>query len=247
MDVSSAALSSAVVIFLVDVTSNLHPFFTHKLDAGPIRLATIAHAINYRVAVLRDGVRIVRFPRPIRRWLNWTPRRCYWTSHSPRRKWAIPWTRICCQSCLGKPGWQLRYWRDLQRICLRPDIDLKLIAASRQDATLTTVREWVQSGVVPAWSDCAGLSPELRCWRLQIGNMSVDTEWRLWRRRAPPSGASQLVVPGRERQDMIRRFNDSLLPAIWVFPKQFIVYRIGYIGWGCFRMFVLTWHHVLFV
>ena len=31
---------------------------------------------------------------------------------------------------------------------------------------------------------------------------------RLWRRRAPPSGASQLVVPGRERQDMIRRFHD---------------------------------------
>ena len=27
------------------------------MDAGPIRLATIAHAINYRVAVLRDGVR----------------------------------------------------------------------------------------------------------------------------------------------------------------------------------------------
>ena len=62
MDVSSAALSSAVIIFsqtilLVDVTSNLHPFFTHKLDAGPIRLATIAHAFNYRVAVLRDGVK----------------------------------------------------------------------------------------------------------------------------------------------------------------------------------------------
>ena len=62
MDVSSAALSSAVVFFsqtilLVDVTSNLHPFFTHRLDAGPIRLATIAHAFNYRVDVLRDGVK----------------------------------------------------------------------------------------------------------------------------------------------------------------------------------------------
>ena len=46
-------------------------------------------------------------------WLNWmplgTPRRCYWTSH---RKWVIPWTQICCRSCLGKPGWQLRYWRE---------------------------------------------------------------------------------------------------------------------------------------
>ena len=62
MDVSSAALSSAVVTFpkkiiLVDATSNLHPFVMHRLDAGPIRLATIAHAFNYRVAVLRDGVR----------------------------------------------------------------------------------------------------------------------------------------------------------------------------------------------
>ena len=27
--------------------------------------------------------------------------------------------------------------------------DIDLIAASRQDVTLTTVREWVQSGVVP--------------------------------------------------------------------------------------------------
>ena len=62
MDVSSAARSSAVVLFsrtilLVDVTSDLHPFFTHRLGAGPIRLATIAHAFNYRVAVLRDGVK----------------------------------------------------------------------------------------------------------------------------------------------------------------------------------------------
>ena len=62
MDVSSAALSSAVVTFphkvlLVDATSNLHPFFI-RLDTGPIRLATIAHAFNYRVAVLRDGVRM---------------------------------------------------------------------------------------------------------------------------------------------------------------------------------------------
>ena len=57
--------------------------------------------------------------------------------------------------------------------------DNDLIVASRQNATLTTVCEWVQSGMVPAWSDCAGLSPELWCWRLQIGNLSVDTEGRL--------------------------------------------------------------------
>ena len=38
----------------------------------------------------------------------------------------------------------------------------------------------------------------------------MDMDGRLWHRRAPPSGACQLVVPGRERQDMIRRFHDSL-------------------------------------
>ena len=88
--------------------------------------------------------------------------------------------------------------------------DIDLIAASRDDITLGTVRSWLQSGSVPPWSACAGLSPELRCWRLQLGNLSVDTEGRLWRRHAPPSEASQLVVPIRERRDLIRRFHDSL-------------------------------------
>ena len=76
--------------------------------------------------------------------------------------------------------------------------DIDLIAASRDDSTLGTVRSWLQSGSVPLWSACAGLSPELRCWRLQLGNLSVDTEGHLWRRRAPPSEASQLVVSIRE-------------------------------------------------
>ena len=31
--------------------------------------------------------------------------------------------------------------------------DLDLIVASRQDRTLATVREWVQSGNVPLWAD----------------------------------------------------------------------------------------------
>ena len=91
--------------------------------------------------------------------------------------------------------------------------DLDLIVASRQDMTLTTFREWVQSGVVPSWTDCTSFFPELRCWRLQIGNLSIDAEGRLRRRRAPPSGASQLVVPHSERQDMIRQFHDSLFAA----------------------------------
>ena len=43
-------------------------------------------------------------------------------------------------------------------------------------SSLTIVREWVQSGATSAWSECSGLSPELWCWRLQIVNLSVDTE-----------------------------------------------------------------------
>ena len=44
--------------------------------------------------------------------------------------------------------------------------DLDLIVASCQDTTLVTICEWVQSGIIPSWTDCAGLTPELRCWRL---------------------------------------------------------------------------------
>ena len=88
--------------------------------------------------------------------------------------------------------------------------DLDFVVASRQDVTLTTVRQWVQSGAAPVWSECLGLPPELRCWRLQFGNLSVDTEGRLWRCRAPPAMSSQPVVPAREHQDLIRRFHDSL-------------------------------------
>ena len=54
-------------------------------------------------------------------------------------------------------------WEELTADLPPAGSDIDLIVASRQDATLTTVREWVQSGVVPAWSECAGLSPELRC------------------------------------------------------------------------------------
>ena len=62
MDVSLTSLTSAVVLFYptdirVYVSCVLHPLSVHKLDAGPIRLVTIAYAFNYRVAVLRDGVK----------------------------------------------------------------------------------------------------------------------------------------------------------------------------------------------
>ena len=41
----------------IDDVCALHPFSVHKSDAGPVRLMTIAHAFNYRMAVLRDGVK----------------------------------------------------------------------------------------------------------------------------------------------------------------------------------------------
>ena len=72
--------------------------------------------------------------------------------------------------------------------------NIDLIAESHSDDTLTVIWGWIQSNSTPAWTDCAGLSPELRCWRLQIGNLSIDTDGRLWRKRAPPAEGSQLVV-----------------------------------------------------
>ena len=62
MDVTSAPLISILVpveppVLRVDLTCMLHPFYVDKLDSGQVRLMTIAHAFNYRVAVLRDGVR----------------------------------------------------------------------------------------------------------------------------------------------------------------------------------------------
>ena len=62
MDVSSATLISAQsrvegTSGELDSSCVIHPFHVHKMDSGPVRLMTIAHASNYRVAVLRDGVR----------------------------------------------------------------------------------------------------------------------------------------------------------------------------------------------
>ena len=88
--------------------------------------------------------------------------------------------------------------------------DIDLVAASRGDKILQTVRSWVETGNAPPRPACAGLSPELRCWRLQVGNLKIDLVGCLWRCRSPPSEGSQLVVPVRERQELIRQFHDSL-------------------------------------
>ena len=62
MDVTSSPLTSSLVridtpVLRVDVSCVLHPYYVHKLDSGPVRLVSIAHAFNYRATVLRDGVR----------------------------------------------------------------------------------------------------------------------------------------------------------------------------------------------
>ena len=62
VDVSSATLisvQSGVKSASVELDSScvIHPFHVHKMDSGPVRLMTIAHAFNYQVAVLRDGVK----------------------------------------------------------------------------------------------------------------------------------------------------------------------------------------------
>ena len=85
--------------------------------------------------------------------------------------------------------------------------DIDLVAASRKDKILQTVRSWVQSGNAPPWPACAGLSVLLR---LQVGNLTIDSVGHLWRRRSPPSEGLQLFVPVQERHELIRRFHDSL-------------------------------------
>ena len=94
---------------------------------------------------------------------------------------------------------------------------------------LQTVRSWVEAGNAPLWPACAGLAPEL----LQVGNLKIDSLGRLWRRRSPPSGGSQLVVPVRKRQDLIRQFHDSLFSGhLGITRTVFrlldrVVYRFG--------------------
>ena len=60
MDVTSAPLIAVPIpvesrAVQIDSSCVIHPFYIHKMDSGPVRLMTIAHAFNYRVAVLRDG------------------------------------------------------------------------------------------------------------------------------------------------------------------------------------------------
>ena len=104
-----------------------------------------------------------------------------------------------CRSLSGETWVASALMEELTADLLPAGSNVDLIVESRQDATLATVREWIQSGATPAWAECAGFSPE-----------SIDTEGRLWRRRSPPAESSQLVVPRSERRAIFRRFHDSL-------------------------------------
>ena len=66
-------------------------------------------------------------------------------------------------------------------------VDDELVSDTAEDKILQTVRSWVESGDAPPWLECAGLAPELRSWRLQVGNIKIDSGGRLWRRRSPPA------------------------------------------------------------
>ena len=104
----------------------------------------------------------------------------------------------------GETWVAVTYLEKLTADLLSTDSEPDFIVASRRDETLTTVRQWVQTGAPPAWLECSELSPELRCWRLQFGNMSIDTEKRLWRRQAPPGDvlAAGSVCSGTSGTDL---------------------------------------------
>ena len=118
---------------------------------------------------------------------------------------------------------------ELTAVLLPAGSNVDLIVESRQDATLATVREWIQSGATPAWAECAGFSPELHNWQLQLGNLSIDTE------------GSQLVVPRSERRAMIRRFHDSLFAGHLGISRTVLRFLQTRVYWPGLRQDVRTY------
>ena len=70
--------------------------------------------------------------------------------------------------------------------------------------------------------------------------MLAITDWQLRQQ-----SLSLLCLAGSVRSSFVD-FMTACLPDIWEFHGPSIVYRIEYIGRGCVRTFVLTWHPVLF-
>ena len=65
---------------------------------------------------------------------------------------------------------------------------------------------WYASNLV----GIAGFSPELLSWRLQFGNISLDSATRLWRQCEPPAISFKVVVPQGKRRVFIQRYHDSV-------------------------------------
>ena len=111
----------------------------------------------------------------------------------------------------GKTWVVASYLEELTADLPSTDSEPVFIIASRHDETLTNVRQWVQTGAPPAWTECSGLSPKLRCWwilfREYVGR-GGGTVMAL--SGAPQATSLQLVVPTRERQELIHRYQDSL-------------------------------------
>ena len=98
-----------------------------------------------RDSVVSVGGRIARFPPPIHRRSNWIPHWFSRISLSPRRK------RADLLLELSEETWVASALMEELSVDLpTAGSDIDLIVASRQDVTLTMVRKWVQSGVVPA-------------------------------------------------------------------------------------------------
>ena len=58
-----------------------------RLLLSTVRGLSIPMQMGCLDSVDNVGGWIVRYPLPIQGWLNWTPCRFYWISHSPRRNW----------------------------------------------------------------------------------------------------------------------------------------------------------------
>ena len=54
-------------------------------------------------------------------------------------------------------------------------------------------------------------SPELRSWQLQLGNLSIDMEGRLWHHWVLLATTSQLVLPLSERRGFMSAAGSGIL------------------------------------
>ena len=127
---------------------------------------------------------------------------------SPNPRWVIPWIRTCSRRCAGRLGWLLSTWT--RPPVTWPRLTLILIWL----LYLLWIKLWWSFGTgygsVRLRHGRSVLSLELRSWRLQFGNVSLDSAGRLWRCYPPPAILRQLVVPPGECWGFIKRYHDSV-------------------------------------